>query len=132
MPVAFDRRRLLEAVDAKPGNITEPKDGATQGTEEAPGEDMNSVVSAHGPASEVNIKHDSAGTHVTATHPDGHVHKANFVDKERGYGAMRTLSGLDEQSPDQVTEDTKARAHPIGPKEKERLDKEGGIHIPGE
>ena len=131
MTVAFDRRRIRESVTRKDGNITEPKDGATQGTEHAPGEEPSSVVDAHGPAKEVTVTHDYRGTHVRATHPDGHVHESTYLDKERGYSAMRQISGLDEQPPEQASREAEARSHPIGPKEKQRLDKEGGIEVPG-
>lgn len=136
MSVAFDRRKfhdVKESVTRKDGNVTEPDPDAKQGTEDAPGEEPLSVVAAHGAATDIHIKHDSAGTHVETTHPDGYTHKQTHLDKERGHMASRQMAGLDEKPDDQQqTEDTRARAHPIGPKEKERLDREGGIRIPGD
>lgn len=123
MAMAFDRRKLKEAVTRKDGNITEPPDDASFHTEDAPGEEPASITGAHGPAQEVHMTFGPEGTHVTTTHADGFTHESNHLDKERGFEHARVTSGLDNDAPD-MTDYHRERSAPTGPKDKERMDKE--------
>lgn len=77
----------------------------------------------HGPATEVTIRREGLGRHVvTAKHVDGYTHQSVHPEAYRAHEVASSLLGI--EPPPAVGTLGRSRAHPTGPKEKERVDRE--------
>jgi len=86
----------------------------------------------HGQAHKVTITHDSTGHRVEAEHRDGYTHKSTHLNAWQAWDAGKHLAGVTDDLAPQETPEARARAHPIGPKEDERIKRENkgmGIRV---
>lgn len=93
-----------------------------QQKEKAPGGPQHEHdIRAHGPVREVTIKREGLGRHVlTAKHADGYVHQSVHPEAFRAHQIQAQMLGIDEPPP-AVQTHARSRAHPIGPKEEDRI-----------
>ncbi len=79
----------------------------------------------HGPAKRVTIEREGLGRHVvTSEHVDGFKHQSVHPEAFRAHQVGAALLGI--EAPAAVQTHSRARAHPTGPKESDRLASEDG------
>ena len=75
----------MEKVDPLAQPMGEP-DGDEQ--------DGAAIAEEHGPAHEVNMKHEEESHHVHSVHPDGHEHHSDHPSKEHAHEHAKKLAGV--------------------------------------
>ena len=92
-----------------------PKMKEAPSMEEAPEhnmehEDANAVVSEHGPAHEINMKHEESTHSVHSKHEDGHEHHSEHESAEKAHSHAKKLAGVPDEGEEEAEAESMAPA----------------------